>query len=148
MPSPTQIFINLPVTDVARATAFYAATGATQNPQFSNADASCMVVSDVIHLMLLSHARFADFSPRAIPDAHASAQMLLCLSVPARADVDARIAAATAAGGTADPGPIQDHGFMFSRSYADPDGHIWEIMWMDMAKAAAATPADFTTLDA
>lgn len=146
---PRLIFINLPVTDVARATAFYEATGATRNPQFSNAEGACMVVSETILVMLLSHARFAAFSPRAIPDAHATAQMLLCLSADSRAAVDAMVAAASDAGGVADPGPIQEHGFMYGRSFADPDGHIWEIMWMDMTQAPATpAPADFTTIDA
>lgn len=146
---PRLIFINLPVSDVARATAFYEAIGATLNPQFSNADAACMVVSDVIHVMLLSHPRFADFSPHAIPDAHSSAQMLLCLSADDRNAVDAMVAAATGAGGSPDPCPVQEHGFMYGRSFADPDGHIWETMWMDIAQMPAApAPADFTSIDA
>lgn len=145
------IFINLPVGDVARAVTFYEAIGAVRNPQFSNDEGACMVVSDVIHVMLLSHSRFADFSPRAIPDAHASAQMLLCLSAESRDAVDAMTVAAGDAGGMLDPCPVQDHGVMYGRSFADPDGHIWEIMWMDMAAAApsgSGAPADFSTIDA
>jgi len=134
---PRLIFINLPVTDVARSVAFYTAVGAVRNPQFSNDATACMVVSETIHVMLLSHARFGEFSPRTIPDAHTSAQVLLALSAASRSAVDANVEAARAAGGTADPCPIQEHGIMYGRSYADPDGHIWEIMWMDPAMANA-----------
>ncbi|GGD99992.1 hypothetical protein GCM10011529_02710 [Polymorphobacter glacialis] len=140
-PAPRQIFINLPVTDVARSTAFYAAVGTVRNPQFSNDSSSCMVISETIFVMLLDHARFRDFSPLEIPDAHRTTQVLLALSAENRAAVDAAIAAATAAGGRADPCPLQDHGFMYGRSYADPDGHIWETFWMDPAAAPQATQA-------
>lgn len=127
------IFVNLPVADVKRATAFYEAIGATRNPTFSSDDTACMVLSDTIHVMLLEHARFQSFSPRPIADAHATAQMLLCLSADSRAHIDAIVDPGAAAGGSADPSPPQDHGFMASRSVADPDGHIWEILWMDPA---------------
>lgn len=132
---PKLIFINLPVTDLPRAVAFQQAVGATLNPRFTDDTAACMVVSDIIHVMLLTHARWADFTDRAIPDAHASAQVFLCLSEDSREAVDERVAAAAAAGGLADPNPVQDYGFMYGRSYADPDGHIWEVMWMDPAAA-------------
>ncbi len=134
------IFVNLPVADVRRATAFYEAIGATRNPMFSSDDTACMVLSDTIHVMLLEHARFATFSPRPIPDAHATAQVLLCLSADSRDHIDRIVDPGAAAGGTADPSPPQDHGFMASRSVADPDGHIWEILWMD--PAAAMPPAE------
>ena len=134
------IFINLPVRDLARSTAFYEALGFRRNPQFSDETAACIVVSDVIHVMLLTHAKFMQFSPRPITDARASAQALFCLSAESRAAVDERVARATQAGGAADPTPTQEFGFMYGRSYEDPDGHIWEVMWMDPA-AVAGEPA-------
>jgi uncharacterized protein len=135
------IFINLPVADLNRSIAFYEAVGATKNPIFSDETAACMVLSDVIHVMLLTHDKWRTFTDRAIPDARASAQMLLCLSRDSREAVEAVVAQAGAAGGTADPNKPQDYGFMYGRSYADPDGHIWETMWMDPAAAAAGPEA-------
>lgn len=136
------IFINLPVTDLSRSIAFYAALGASQNHQFSNAETAMMAFSTAINVMLLTHRRFGDFSPLGIPDARASAQMLLCLTAASRAEVNATIAAGVGAGGGADPCPVQDLGFMFGRSVSDPDGHIWEVTSMDMA----AVPADVANL--
>jgi len=131
------IFVNLPVTDVAAATAFYKAIGAEQNLMFSDETASCMVFSDTIYAMLLSHDKFASFiADRKIADAKAAVGALFALSFDSRAEVDATIEKAGKAGGTADATPVQDHGFMFSRSFADPDGHIWEVFWMDPAAAA------------
>nr|WP_316627711.1 VOC family protein [uncultured Brevundimonas sp.] len=139
---PQLIFINLPVADLPRSIAFYEAVGAARNPMFSDETAACMVVSDVIHVMLLTHDKWRTFTDRQIPDAHASAQVLLCLSQDSRAAVDAVVAQAGTAGGRVDPNPTQDYGFMYGRSYADPDGHIWEVMWMDAA-AVAAGPETF-----
>lgn len=136
-----QIFINLPVADLPRSIAFYEAVGATRNPMFSDDTAACMVVSDVIHVMLLTHDKWRTFTNRAIPDAHTSAQVLLCLSRDSREAVDAVVAQAGAAGGEIDPNATQDYGFMYGRSYADPDGHIWEVMWMDPAAVAAGPEA-------
>jgi predicted lactoylglutathione lyase len=135
------IFVNLPVTDLARATAFYEAIGARKNPQFCDATASCMVFSETIHAMLLTHEKFRLFTPKPIADARSSSAVLICLSADSRAEVDDTVARAGAAGGRIDPGPKQDHGFMYGRSFEDPDGHIWEVMWMDMAAAAQAQPA-------
>lgn len=135
------IFINLPVADLPRSIAFYEAVGATRNPMFSDDTAACMVVSDVIHVMLLTHDKWRTFTDRAIPDAHASAQVMLCLSRDSREAVDAVTEKAAAAGGAIDPTPTQDYGFMYGRSYADPDGHIWEVMWMDPAAVAAGPEA-------
>ena len=135
------IFINLPVADLPRSIAFYEAVGATRNPMFSDDTAACMVVSDVIHVMLLTHDKWRTFTDRAIPDAHASAQVLLCLSRDSREAVDMVVAQAGAAGGAIEPTPTQDYGFMYGRSYADPDGHIWEVMWMDPAAVAAGPEA-------
>ncbi|WP_062217279.1 VOC family protein [Aureimonas sp. D3] len=134
------IFINLPVRDLAASIAFYEALGFRRNPQFSDETAACIVVSDVIHVMLLTHAKFMQFSPRPIADARASAQALFCLSAESRAAVDELVTKAIQAGGTADPTPTQEFGVMYGRSYEDPDGHIWEVMWMDPA-AVAGEPA-------
>ncbi|KTQ94061.1 lactoylglutathione lyase [Aureimonas ureilytica] len=134
------IFINLPVRDLAASIAFYEALEFRRNPQFSDETAACILVSDVIHVMLLTHAKFMQFSPRPIADARASAQALFCLSAESRAAVDERVARATQAGGAGDPTPTQEFGVMYGRSYEDPDGHIWEVMWMDPA-AVAGEPA-------
>jgi len=129
------IFVNLPVTDVKRSTAFYQAVGATKNPQFSDESTSCMVISDTIFVMVMSHEKFNSFTPKAIPDAHNTAQVLLCLSADSRQAVDEMVGKA-ARDGKLDPTPLQDYGFMYGRSFEDPDGHIWEVMWMDPAAIA------------
>lgn len=136
------IFVNLPVTDLPRSVAFYEAVGATKNPLFSDDTAACLVFSDTIHAMLLTHEKFASFTDRAIPDAHQTAQVLICVSEDSREAVDAVHDRAVQAGGRADAVAAQDYGFMYSRAYADPDGHIWEVMWMD-PEAAAQGPEAF-----
>ena len=135
------IFVNLPVTDLARSTAFYQAIGATKNPQFSDDTASCMVFSDTIHVMLLTHDKFRQFTPKKIADARTSSEVLICLSADSRDAVDDIVSKAKGGGGSADPGPKQDFGFMYGRSFEDPDGHIWEVMWMDLEAAAKAATA-------
>lgn len=125
------IFINLPVKDLERSKAFYEAVGAGNNPAFSDDTAACMVFSDTIHAMLLSHGKWRQFTSKPIVDAHANAQVLLCLSADSRDEVSRLVARASSAGGKADPTPVQDYGFMYGRSFEDPDGHIWEVMWMD-----------------
>lgn len=135
------IFINLPVTDLARATTFYEAIGAVKNPQFSDETGSCMVFSETIHTMLLTHDKFRQFTPKKIADAKTSSEVLICLSADSRDAVDEVVGKANAAGGSADPGPKQDYGFMYSRSFEDPDGHIWEVAWMDVEAAAKAQSA-------
>lgn len=125
------IFVNLPVTDLKRSMAFYASVGAVNNPAFTDDTAACMVLSDTIHVMLLTHDKWRQFTSKPIVDAHTHAQVLLCLSAGSRDEVSALVDQATHAGGKADPTPTQDFGFMFGRSFEDPDGHIWEIMWMD-----------------
>lgn len=132
------IFVNLPVSDLARSMAFYEAVGATNVPEFTDDSAAMMKISDTISVMLLTHARFSGFTPRGIPNAHETAQVLLALSEENRDAVDGTVDRAVKAGGAADPNPRQDHGFMYGRSYADPDGHIWETVWMDVAAAHAA----------
>ena len=135
------IFVNLPVSDLARSTAFYQAIGAAKNPQFSDDTASCMVFSDTIHAMLLTHDKFRQFTPKTIADAKTSSEVLICLSADSRDAVDDIVGKAKDAGGSADPGPKQDYGFMYGRSFEDPDGHIWEVMWMDVEAATKAATA-------
>ena len=139
---PQMIFVNLPVTDLDRSKAFYEAVGAVNNPAFTDDTAACMVFSDVIHTMLLTHEKWATFTAKAIPDAHTHAQVLLCVSADSREAVDGQVDKAVAAGGKADPTPTQDYGFMYGRSFEDPDGHIWEVMWMDPAAVPAGAPAE------
>jgi hypothetical protein len=124
------IFINLPVTDLKRSRA-YEAVGATNNPAFSDHTAACMVFSETIHVMLLTHDKWRQFTGKRIVDAHAEAQVLLCLSADSRDAVSSLVDKAVGASGKADPTPVQDYGFMYGRSFEDPDGHIWEVMWMD-----------------
>lgn len=131
------IFVNLPVTDLHKSIAFYEAIGATADPHFRDDKTQMMRVSDEICVMLLTHERFQGFTTRRIPNAHETAQVLLCLSCGSRDEVDDTTEKAGAAGGVADPNPKQDHGFMYGRSFADPDGHIWELAWMDVAAAMA-----------
>jgi hypothetical protein len=127
------IFVNLPVGNLERSKAFYENVGFTNNRQFSDDTSACMVLSDVISVMLLTHAKWAKFTKKTIPDAKTSAQVLLCISRGSREAVDAIVKAASKAGGTADPTPTQDLGFMYGRSFEDPDGHIWEPVWMNPA---------------
>jgi predicted lactoylglutathione lyase len=138
---PKMIFVNLPVTDLPRSMAFYEAVGFTNNPTFTNEQAAAMQWSDEIAVMLLTHDFWKTFSDKAIPDAHTSAQVFLCLSHDSRAEVDAIVAKAAAAGGKPEPTPTQDHGFMYGSSFEDPDGHIWENVFMDMSAMPAEGPA-------
>ncbi len=139
---PKLIFVNLPVADLPKSIAFYEALGAVKNEQFTDHTAACMVFSETIHAMLLTHEKFRQFTPKAIADAKKTSEVLICLSADSRDEVDATLAKATSAGGKADPGPQQDYGFMYGRSFEDPDGHIWEIMWMDLAAAQEAMGAN------
>lgn len=131
------IFVNLPVADLSASVAFYEAIGATKNPQFSDDTAACMVVTETIHVMLLTNDKFATFTPKRIADAHATTEVLICISEDSREAVDAITDKALAAGGR-EPREKQDYGFMYGRSFEDLDGHIWEPMWMDLAAATAA----------
>ena len=127
--------------DLARATAFYEAVGARKDERFCDNTASCMVFSDTIHAMLLTHDKFRQFTPKPIADAKQASEVLICVSADSREDVDATVGKAGAAGGKPDPSPKQDYGFMYGRSFEDPDGHIWEVMWMDVAAAEQAMGA-------
>lgn len=126
----TQIFVNLPVADLSRAMSFYEVIGFQINRQFTDETAACIVISETIHVMLLTHEKFSQFTAKQIADTSKTAQMLVCLSRDSRDGVDAMMAAALAAGAT-EPRPMMDYGFMVHRSFEDPDGHIWEVMWMD-----------------
>jgi predicted lactoylglutathione lyase len=134
---PKMIFVNLPVSDLKRATAFYESIGAEKNPQFSDETASCMVFSETIYAMLLTHDKFRQFTPKQIADAKTTSEVLIAISADDRESVDDMVGKAEGAGGVVDPAPKQDYGFMYSRSFEDLDGHIWEVIWMDVAAAAA-----------
>jgi hypothetical protein len=133
------IFVNLPVVDLVKAKAFYEAIDFTNNPAFSDETAACMVWSDAIYVMILSHAKWATFTDRPIA-ASGSSEVALCLALESRDEVQAMTRAAGAAGGIIDVNPAQDHGFMMSRSFTDLDGHVWEPMWMDPAVASGQAP--------
>jgi len=126
------IFVNLPVKDLKASMAFYKALGFSNNPNFTDDTAACMVWSDVIFVMLLTHPKWKTFTSRPIPPS-TSSEVLLALSLDSRAAVDAMNDSAAANGGAADINPKQDMGFMYNRNLADLDGHVWEAMWMDPA---------------
>ena len=133
------IFVNLPVRNLAASTALYVAMGGVMNPQFSGEQSSSVMFSDAIGVMLLTYDHYRQFTQRPIGDARRESQALLALSVDSRDAVDATLTRAVAAGGRADPNPAQDLGFMLNRHVEDPDGNVWEILWMDAA-ALAQTP--------
>lgn len=129
---PRMIFVNLPVADLKASMAFYEALGFSNNPQFTDDTAACMVWSEHINVMLLTHDKWRTFTDRPIPPPTAS-EVMLAISLDDRATVDSMVEAAGRNGGTADATPKQDLGFMYNRTLADPDGHVWEGVWMDMA---------------
>ena len=135
------IFINLPVADLDASRAFFTRLGYGFHEQFCDGSALCLVISDTIFAMLLSEARFKDFTPRSVADARTSTEAILCLGAESRAEVD-RIGDAALANGGSPVLDAQDHGFMYGRSFADPDGHIWEVMWMDPAVASGEKTPD------
>jgi predicted lactoylglutathione lyase len=140
---PKMIFVNLPVADVRKSTAFYQALGAKRDERFSDETASCMVFSDTIHVMLLSHDKYRQFTDKKIADARTTSEVLIAVSENSRADVDGTLARAIKAGAK-EPRPSQDYGFMFQRSFEDLDGHTWEVVWMDVdafMKAREGQPA-------
>ena len=133
---PRMIFVNLPVTDLPRAKAFYAALGFVNEPKFTDDTAACMVWSEAIYVMLLTHAKWGTFTTRPIPDS-GSSEVMLALSCDSMDEVSRLADTAGTGGGIADVNPAQDHGFMMSRAFTDLDGHIWEAFWMDPAMAEA-----------
>ena len=131
------IFVNLPVKDLKASMAFYESIGFENNPHFTDDTAACMVWSEAINVMLLTHTKWRTFTSRPIPPV-TSSEVMIALSCDSREAVDAMNKAAAANGGTADINPVQDYGFMYNRNLADPDGHIWEAMWMDPAAVPRA----------
>ena len=128
----TQIFINLPVEDLNKSIAFFTRLGFTFNPQFTDATGTCMIISDTIFVMLLTKEKFKLFIKKPIADAHANTEVILCLSAESREKVDEMVNKAIEAGGKA-PFDKQDHGFMYGWGFVDPDGHHWEVAWMDLS---------------
>jgi len=128
------IFVNLPVRDIEVSRAFFTTLGYSFNEGYSDENALCLELGDNLCAMLLKREFFQTFTPREVADARATTEVLVALSVDGRDDVDGLVDRAVAAGGTEARDP-QDLGFMYGRSYADPDGHIWEILWMDPAAA-------------
>ncbi|MGP3978129.1 VOC family protein [Streptomyces sp. 8N114] len=130
-----KIFVNLPVKDLDRSVDFFTKCGFSFNPQFTDENATCMVVSDDIYVMLLVEPFFKSFSKREIPDTAQTSEVLVALSADSREDVDELVDTALTAGAGAH-GDTQEEGPMYGRAFTDPDGHIWEIMWMDPAAVA------------
>ena len=134
------LFVNLPVADVERSKAFFAKLGFSFNPMFTDETAACMLVGEHASVMLLGREKFAEFSKLPIADPTTHALALYCFSVSSRDEVDTVGAAALAAGGT-EADDAEDHGFMYSRSFFDLDGHGWQVMWMDPAAAEQGSEA-------
>jgi predicted lactoylglutathione lyase len=131
-----QIFVNLPIQDMARSQTFFKALGLTFNPRFTNEQGACLEIGENFYAMLLVKPFFQGFVQKPISDAHQSTEVILALSVDSRAEVEAVMRKAVAAGATRIPAP-KDYGFMFQDGFADLDGHQWEVFWMDEAAAPA-----------
>lgn len=129
-----KIFVNLPIRDMERSQAFFRALGFSFNPQFTNEKGACMVISEESYVMLLVEPFFQTFTKKPVADARKATEVINCLSCDSRAEVDALVKKALAAGGTA-PNAPQDHGFMYGHGFEDLDGHVWEVMWMDPSAA-------------
>lgn len=133
----TQIFVNLPVKDLQRSIGFFTALGFTFNPQFTDETATCMIVAQDIYVMLLTEPKFQSFTPKPVADATKVTEVLTCLSRDSRAAVDDMVSKAVAAGGKTYREP-EDHGFMYGHSFQDLDGHLWELVYLDMSKFPSA----------
>jgi predicted lactoylglutathione lyase len=125
-----KIFVNIPVTDLDRSVAFWKKLGFQFNAQFTDQSAACMVVSEEAYVMLLVQKRFADFTRKPVADPRSTTGALLCLSATSRAEVDQLVRTAVESGGSP-AAAKEDHGFMYGWSFYDPDGHHWEVAWMD-----------------
>ena len=125
------IFLNLPVADLAASTRFYESIGCARNPVFSNDKAASMVWSDTITVQILTRAYFSTFSPRPVANARQACQVLIALTCDSRGEVDAMVNAAVSSGGTADIRDVMDLGWLYNRAFADPDGHVFEAVWID-----------------
>jgi len=126
----TKIFVNLPVKNLDKSKAFYGNLGFRNNTQFTDDTAACMVISEDIYTMLLTEAKFKEFTPKAICDAKKSTEVLVALSMESRQQVDSVVGKAVAAGGATYAEP-KDYGFMYQHGFQDPDGHIWEVFYME-----------------
>lgn len=127
-----RIFVNLPVKDLARSMRFFEALGYSFDPRFTDSNAACLVIGPNIYAMLLTESFFANFTSKRIVNAKESVETLVALGMASREEVD-RIMNAALIAGAVEPRPAQDHGYMFQRAFEDPDGHVWEIFWMDPA---------------
>jgi uncharacterized protein len=138
----TQIFVNLPVSDLSKSVEFFTALGFTFNPDYTDENATCMIINDDAYVMLLVEGFFKTFTSKDIVDARRSTEVIMAFSADSREGVDGLYHKAIDAGGSSSQ-PAQDYGFMYSRSFQDPDGHLWEVMWMDPAgpQSEAATSA-------
>ncbi|WP_126243449.1 VOC family protein [Chitinophaga rhizosphaerae] len=128
-----KIFINLPVADLGKSMDFYTKTGFTNNPAFTDETAACMVLSEEIYVMLLTHDKFSQFTDKKIIDAKTGIGVINSVSLDSREEVDTMADAALKAGGS-EPASPKDYGFMQQRSFSDPDGNHWEVLFMDMSK--------------
>lgn len=126
----TSIFVNLPVKDLKRSVGFFTRLGYTFNPQFTDETAACMIVSDVIYVMLPTQAKFKEFTPKPICDVTKCTEVLVCLSCESRDQVNELVGKAVASGGTT-YAESKDYGFMYQHGFQDPDGHIWELIYME-----------------
>lgn len=124
-----QIYLNLPVADLPRSMAFFKALGFSHNPQFCDDTAACIVISDTIFVMLSTHAKFRQFTPKAVCDTTQAVEVLISLSCGSRQEVDDLVAKAVAAGGSTYD-KAEDFGFMYTHSFVDPDGHGWGLLHM------------------
>jgi predicted lactoylglutathione lyase len=131
----TQVFINLPVADLPRSLAFFKALGFSHHPQFTDDTAACIVISEHIHVMVLTHPKFLEFTSKALCDTSKAIEVLNCLSCDSRAEVEDLVRKAVAAGGTT-YAASKDYGFMYQHSFADPDGHCWELVHMTALPSA------------
>ncbi|QNE77497.1 glyoxalase [Streptomyces finlayi] len=129
---PQMIFVNLPVKDLETTKDFFGKLGYGFDPQFSDDTTACLVISDTIFAMLITEPKFKEFTRKEIADSAKSTEVILCLSAESREKVDELVDTALASGGFPANEPM-DHGFMYVRSFQDPDHHLWEIMWMDPA---------------
>jgi predicted lactoylglutathione lyase len=126
----TKVFVNLPVKDLEKSKRFFGALGFTFNPQFTDDNAACMVISAHNYAMLLTEKYFGSFATKPVSDAHRATEVLIALGLDSKDAVDDMVAKAVKAGGK-EPRPKQDHGFMVQRTFEDLDGHTWEPFWMD-----------------
>jgi uncharacterized protein len=132
-----KIFINLPVADLKKAMSFYTAIGFTNNPQFTDETAACMVLTEEIYVMLLTHPKFSQFTQKEIGNTFKTVSVINSLSVDSNDEVNAMLENALKAGGK-EPTEAKDYGFMQQRSFEDLDGHLWEVLYMDMSKFPGA----------